>query len=29
MTELTKTQQSIFAALDIKEPSTVVGIQLE
>lgn len=29
MTELTKKQRSIFAALDIKEPSTVVGIQLD
>ncbi|MBD3340229.1 MAG: transposase [Candidatus Lokiarchaeota archaeon] len=29
MTELTKEQQSIFAAVDIKEPSTVVGIQLD
>ena len=29
MTELSKKQQSILAALDIKEPSPVVGIQLE
>lgn len=29
MTELTKKQQAILAALDIKEPSPVVGIQLE
>ncbi|MBN1154158.1 transposase, partial [candidate division KSB1 bacterium] len=29
MTELTKKQQAILAAMNIKEPSTVVGIQLE